>query len=414
MVKKIIFLSYRRGDSPGYVKSLEKELEQYYGEGSVFRDVKDIAGGTKWKKVIEENLQNAAALLLIIGPRWDSIWRERINDEVNYVEYELNYANKLKVPVIPVTLNGSSIAPDTDLKSVAWLRENQNYDMSDKQDRWENDFKGLIQLLENITDIDQVKRVVHVADETKHQTQPPSSKKSSWLKKLGIIATGLFVVLFLIGLLVGEPDPEPIERSAGNVSQDSSDCEKVQNQVGKAICASSDIASLDGQLSDAYKQVSAKLSSQDLNKLKQSQRNWVKSRNKQIEADCFQSGQINTQCVAEIYRQRMNELRQIVLKVKANNETTQAYRDLTGTWQGSDGTTYLLKRTAADRFSIESPGYGSGEALFIKNLPNKIRVTMYGIGRGEFSISNSSNKIIGSFTNNDGQQTHDTLIKISP
>ncbi len=143
-------MSYRRDDSPGYVSRLEDELERVFGVGRVFRDATDIPGGTKWKNVIDANLHNSAVLLLVIGPRWEKIWHERIDDEANHVALELQRAHELDVPIIPVTLDGTQLSKGLDLGSISFIYENQFHDISDRQGRWRGDFERLVSLLESV------------------------------------------------------------------------------------------------------------------------------------------------------------------------------------------------------------------------------------------------------------------------
>lgn len=153
MAKKTIFLSYRRDDSPGYVSKLESELEQAFGENRVFRDVEDIEGGRDWKEAIRENLDSAAALILVIGPRWQQIWEARKDDEINYIAFELEHARQHGVRIIPVTLNGATLSADIDLGETGWVLAMQTYDISDKQGRWGTDVQGLVSLLEGVDGI---------------------------------------------------------------------------------------------------------------------------------------------------------------------------------------------------------------------------------------------------------------------
>ncbi|MFK7992817.1 MAG: toll/interleukin-1 receptor domain-containing protein [Granulosicoccus sp.] len=169
MRKNRIFLSYRRDDSPGYVSRLEEELERVFGKGRVFRDATDIPGGAKWKNVIDENLHSSAVLILVIGPRWEKIWLERINDEINYVALELLRAQELDVPIIPVTLDGTRLSKELDLGSIKFIYENQFHDISDKQGRWSNDVARLVSLLEVVPGI---------GSPVTHETDTPQAKSS--------------------------------------------------------------------------------------------------------------------------------------------------------------------------------------------------------------------------------------------
>ncbi|MCB1800192.1 MAG: toll/interleukin-1 receptor domain-containing protein [Gammaproteobacteria bacterium] len=200
---KKIFLSYRRGDVPGYVARLEDELERVFGPDRVFRDVEDIAGGAEWKRVLDENLERSAALVLVIGPRWAQIWTERNADPVNYVALELQRARELGVPVVPVTLNHAAIPRELDLGEVAWLRDRQFYDISDVQNRWSNDVRGLVDTLAALPGVG-----VPVGDAGGASHPAARGKGSGRLIGVGIAA----VVLVLAGLALMQfpkaPDPD--------------------------------------------------------------------------------------------------------------------------------------------------------------------------------------------------------------
>lgn len=202
MKRNKIFLSYRRDDSPGYVSRLEDELERTFGDDRVFRDATDIPGGKKWKNVIDANLHSSAVLLLVIGPRWEKIWRERKDDEVNYVAMELERARELDVPIIPVTLDGTVLSKDLDLGKLSFIYENQFHDICDRQGRWRGDFARLVRLLEGIDGIGPANR------EDNKQPDKPEGKKSSTLKNVGI-AAALLLVVGIWAAMQSEPGPYP-------------------------------------------------------------------------------------------------------------------------------------------------------------------------------------------------------------
>ncbi len=209
MNKDRIFLSYRRDDSPGYVSRLEHELEGVFGKGCVFRDTSDILGGAKWKKVIDENLHRSAVLLLVIGPRWETIWVKRIHDDINYVALELQRAYELDVPIIPVTLDGTNLSEGFDLGEINFIYDNQFHDISDKQDRWEGDLSRLVSAISTVSGM--------VPTATQSQATPTESDSGShnahkWIAIAAVAAVVVFAAFKLS--ITGEPD-EPVI-GAGN------------------------------------------------------------------------------------------------------------------------------------------------------------------------------------------------------
>lgn len=180
---KTIFLSYRRGDVPGYVRQLQEDLQLHFGKTSVFRDVEDIHGGQQWKEVLSESLTKSAALIVIIGPRWEEIWNERVDKSNDYIVYELNKARELGLTIIPVTINGTELSKQIDLGSIAWIKDKQHYDLFDKQGRWSTDVSGLVALLARVKGLKK-------------------RKQSSWLSSTKWLAVPMVVaVLAIVGYL---------------------------------------------------------------------------------------------------------------------------------------------------------------------------------------------------------------------
>lgn len=85
--------------------------------------------------------------------------------------------------------------------------------------------------------------------------------------------------------------------------------------------------------------------------------------------------------------------------------------NISGTWRGRDGTLYYVQQGADGSFTVESPGYASGRGEFFSNMPRKFAVEMYGVGRGEFSVSSGDQKAIG-WIEVDGRQEYDTLVRV--
>lgn len=184
-----IFLSYRRDDIPGYVGRLSDDLEALYGTARVFRDVDDLKVGENWKEKINEALGRSAVLILMIGPRWCEIWRQRAGEPVNYVALELALARENGVTIFPVTLGGASLEYDLDLGDIEWLREIQQHDISDRQQRWEHDVKALIHAVAQVPGM-------FVPEQTENKPLPPDPpEKNAWRKRA--LAAAVALVLFV-------------------------------------------------------------------------------------------------------------------------------------------------------------------------------------------------------------------------
>jgi hypothetical protein len=67
-----IFISYRRGETRGFVGWLASSLEAVLPAGRVFRDVESLGVGD-WKRAIDENIRLAGVVLCVLGDRWLTI-----------------------------------------------------------------------------------------------------------------------------------------------------------------------------------------------------------------------------------------------------------------------------------------------------------------------------------------------------
>jgi tetratricopeptide (TPR) repeat protein len=111
-----IFISYRREDSAAYAGRLCDQLGAVFGESRVFMDVEDIPPGQNFAQAIEEKIGNCCAVLVIIGPRWMEILRNRSKEhQEDYVCREIEEALKRKATIIPVLVGGANMAQLTDL-----------------------------------------------------------------------------------------------------------------------------------------------------------------------------------------------------------------------------------------------------------------------------------------------------------
>jgi HEAT repeat protein len=94
-----IFISYDHGDAD-FATVLRIEFEK--AEHNVWVDQRGISAGDDWRKEIDEAIQNAKAMIVVMSP-------EAARSE--YVTYEWAYALGSGVRVIPVLLRATSLHP---------------------------------------------------------------------------------------------------------------------------------------------------------------------------------------------------------------------------------------------------------------------------------------------------------------
>src|SRR6187549_345249 len=84
-----IFISYRREDSAGDAGRLADHLNRRFRSASVFLDIETIDPGTDFERALTSSLQETAAMLVVIGPRWTALVKadgsRRLDDPGDYV-----------------------------------------------------------------------------------------------------------------------------------------------------------------------------------------------------------------------------------------------------------------------------------------------------------------------------------------
>ena len=175
-----IFLSYRRQDVPGYVGRLADHLEAAFGQ-TVFRDVDSIGGGTDWKAVLNQAVNEAEIVLAVIGERWQAILTDRADADADYIRFELNLAHILDKPIIPIILQGTEFDANQDMGDLNWLKDLQFFELSDRQKRWVSDLEQLVKQIAELTGLKPVapaergdRQSANVTKQISHGDQSPN------------------------------------------------------------------------------------------------------------------------------------------------------------------------------------------------------------------------------------------------
>jgi hypothetical protein len=137
-----LFISYRRSDARGVAGRLSDTLGAYFGDERVFRDIENIAGGADFGDVIEQNLQTADAVIVLIGPDWLTLKNDsglrRLDEQKDWVAQEIAVAIEMKKPIFPVLVEGASMPRAEELPER--LKPLTRYNaMSISDDRWKSD-----------------------------------------------------------------------------------------------------------------------------------------------------------------------------------------------------------------------------------------------------------------------------------
>ncbi|MCB1231672.1 MAG: toll/interleukin-1 receptor domain-containing protein [Verrucomicrobiae bacterium] len=145
-----IFINYRREDAGAVAGRLSDALENYFGEGRIFRDIEGIAGGAPFDTVIEETLGMADAVIVLIGDRWltatNADGTRRIDDPEDWVAREIEAALERGTPIFPVLIEDAQMPAPADLpESIRPLARHNAVRVSDH--RWSHDVIKLAQVI---------------------------------------------------------------------------------------------------------------------------------------------------------------------------------------------------------------------------------------------------------------------------
>ena len=112
-----VFISYRRRDSAAAAKALHEALKSALPASiDIFFDVDEIDPGRPIPDKIRSALELCKILLVVIGPKWLEIGRQRFESDNDLVRFELEYGLSLRrICVIPVLVDGAPMPLAADL-----------------------------------------------------------------------------------------------------------------------------------------------------------------------------------------------------------------------------------------------------------------------------------------------------------
>jgi tetratricopeptide (TPR) repeat protein len=114
-----IFISYRREDAAAYAGRLSDHLAPTVGTDRIFMDVEDIAPGQNFAEAIDRSIASCDTALVVIGPRWTRILRERAeSQQADYLYHEVSSALAHNLRIVPVLVGGASMPVQADLPAA--------------------------------------------------------------------------------------------------------------------------------------------------------------------------------------------------------------------------------------------------------------------------------------------------------
>lgn len=148
-----IFISYRREDRPDTVARIYEKLKKHFGERAVFRDIGSIEFGDDFPEVLVRAVNHCRVMLAVIGPEWFEFdaqtGKSRLENETDFVRYEISTALQRKIHVIPLIVHGAGYPPRKQLPDGMKKLSDQNGLPIRSDPDFEHDMDRLIKGLEN-------------------------------------------------------------------------------------------------------------------------------------------------------------------------------------------------------------------------------------------------------------------------
>lgn len=114
-----IFLSYRRSDSQDVIGRIYDRLSVHFSKDRVFRDIDSIPLGADFRLIVEQAVEQADVVLVLIGPTWltttDARGQRRLDDPNDLVRIEVETALRTGKPIIPLTVAQAAMCSVSDL-----------------------------------------------------------------------------------------------------------------------------------------------------------------------------------------------------------------------------------------------------------------------------------------------------------
>src|SRR5215467_1876639 len=100
----LLFISYRRSDSPDTVKLIHERLKHRLPRWEIFYDHESIPLGEQFPERLRTKVASAAVVLVILGPRWVDILHERQGAAIDHVRAEVRLALAAGSNIVPIVV----------------------------------------------------------------------------------------------------------------------------------------------------------------------------------------------------------------------------------------------------------------------------------------------------------------------
>lgn len=150
----LVFISYRIDDAKLQAHRLFDRLQAEFGREAVFLDRKSIDGGDTWTEKIRHGVEQARAVLVLVGPKWltlqDAFGNRRLSLDDDWVRQEVATAlrGRPQKLVLQVLVDAQPV-PEQAVKNVPGIEGFWEIERTQlRSDDWDTDILAILSLLE--------------------------------------------------------------------------------------------------------------------------------------------------------------------------------------------------------------------------------------------------------------------------
>ncbi|MDJ0704727.1 MAG: toll/interleukin-1 receptor domain-containing protein [Leptolyngbyaceae cyanobacterium MO_188.B28] len=182
-----IFISYRRSDSIGDTGRIYDYLEGHFGRDRVFKDVDSIPLGVTYREYLEQEVGRCQVLVAVIGPTWLTVSGEdghrRLDSPTDFVRLEIESALKLRIPVIPLLVNGATMPSSVELPEALRTLPDWQASVIRHDPDFRRDVNKLIQGIESLVGQIQSHQATHVHSASNSRFSESSQRNGTKTRK---------------------------------------------------------------------------------------------------------------------------------------------------------------------------------------------------------------------------------------
>jgi hypothetical protein len=143
------FISYRRQDNADFAERIRDKFVDRYGREYVFIDFDSIPPASKWKECIEREISNCQLFVIIIGPEWLNILKQKAASFVeDIVVYEIELAIQQNKVIAPICIKKAMPPSQLDLPPSIRSILNFNFAFLDSGQSFSSECENIIDAIE--------------------------------------------------------------------------------------------------------------------------------------------------------------------------------------------------------------------------------------------------------------------------